>query len=186
MRILALVALALFASCDHNSPVTKQVSKATPKVEKTAEGITIEQENIRAYREEFSDPNGIKYLYIVNDRGDCIFSDVVKGKVTSGGKRLRPRTVAAIDGRFVDRPHYGIPITIGGRQHYTAEVPSFDGTWGDSEHYLYWRNSAGQFRKLSLGAGMSVVTTTSPLRFMKSVIDLSLVDDKGDVVSKGQ
>ena len=102
----------------------------------------------------------------------------MRGKVTSGGKRLRPRTVAT--NRIGQHSHrHGISVTIDGHNYVTAEVPSFDGAFGSSEAYIYWRNASSQFRKLSLGAGMSTITTTAPMRLIKAIVDISTVVEDG-------
>tara|TARA_R110000782_G_scaffold184388_1_gene274604 strand:- start:266 stop:817 length:552 start_codon:yes stop_codon:yes gene_type:complete len=170
--LLILPLLLAFASCDMQGEISKQTNLVKPKITKNADGSTLEQDNIRAYRTDFSDPKSLKHLYVFNDQGDCIFYDSVRGKVTSGNKRLRPKTVAATDGQYVGRQHYGIPITIDGESRRTAEVPSYDGTYGSSEAYIYWRTTSGQFRKLSLGAGMSTIVTTAPIRGIKARIEI--------------
>lgn len=174
-KTLALILLAFsVASCDlKDSGIRAQAAKARPTIKKNADGTTLEQDNIRAYRSEFSDPKSIKHLYVFNDQGSAIFYDTVRGKVTSGGKRLRPKTVTHM-GEYASSREL-INVVIDGRNLLTNEVPSFDGTWGSSESYIYWRNTAGQFRKLSLGAGMSTITTTSPMRLIKAVVDISAV-----------
>lgn len=175
---IALLLTVLLTGCDINtqtSATNKSIANAAPTISKNADGTTLEQDQIRAYRSTFSDPKSVKHLYVFNDQGACVFYDTVRGKVTSGGKRLRPKTVAATDGSHVGAQHYGIPVQIDGKWRRTSEVPSFDGTFGSSEAYIYWRNTAGQFRKLSLGAGMSTITTTAPMRTIKAVVDISAV-----------
>ena len=161
--IRCLLLLSLFG-CELE---VKKPKPPTPKVSKNIDGSSLEQDNIRAYREIFSDPRAMKHLYVFNDQGDCIFYDTVRGKVTSGGKRLRPKTVT-----IGDRYRDALPVSIEGKNYRTTEVPAFDGTYGSSESYIYWRNAAGQFRKLSIGAGMATLITTAPARGIKAKVEI--------------
>jgi hypothetical protein len=74
---------------------------------------------------------------------------MLKGKVTSSGKRLSPYSVAAGagGGGAANLDHYGIPVSVGGRKYRTTEVLQDDGTYGSSMPYLYWWDTNGVYRQ---------------------------------------
>lgn len=115
------------------------VQKMTVKVDTNEAGHTVEQENIAARYKMDNTPGAIKWLYVLSPMsGDVILASSVKGKVTSSGKRLTPKTVAAgvtslsqYQGSAIVYP-YGEGVSIAGRGLYTGEVIQDDGTYGDA------------------------------------------------------
>src|SRR6185436_8733655 len=71
----------------------------------------------------------------------------VRGKVTSSGKRLTPKTVVVGDGHEAHR-YYGFDA-VGGRE--TSEVLQDDGTYGDSVEYVFWFDARGVYHQHYLG-----------------------------------
>lgn len=86
---------------------------------------SLERKNISKRLTTFSDPNKTSYIYLVNF-GRVMSFYVIKGKITSSGKRLTAGE------RFVQ--------CDGGE--YTAdcqtESPELDGTYGTSAPYIYF------------------------------------------------
>ncbi len=94
---LLLVVLSLL-SCGIASQQSSDsgITKATIHVKTDADGHSIEQKNIMERLERDNDPGSIKFLYIISSfTGDVLQYSTVRGKVTSGGKRLSPKTVNA-------------------------------------------------------------------------------------------
>ena len=89
---------------------------------------------------------GIRYVYLIGENGQVALHFVISNKVTSSGKRLTPRTVAAYGGDGYGTS--GMDITIGSRTYETNEVIEDDGTYGDSGQYYYMWTTSGNFVKV--------------------------------------
>lgn len=172
--IFALVTLG--GECDGTTArpaATSGVTKATAKVKTQASGLTVEQENVKRRLEEDNKPGSIKHLYVISAySGDVIMYSTVKGKVTSGGKRLTPTTVAAIDGDYVGSQHFGEAVNIGGTTRRTGEVLQDDGTYGKSMDYLYWWDVQGRFHQHYVSGGQIVHVSSQPLAVNKIIINV--------------
>ncbi len=113
MKTMVFVLALAAASCEGRKPPTSTsgVRKAQVAVEVGSNGLTVEQENIARRLKADNTIGSIKHLYVISAySGQVIFYSTVKGKITSGNKRLTPGTVAAEDGTSLG----GIPINIGG------------------------------------------------------------------------
>lgn len=180
MNKIALVFVAaIFAvsivGCDNGrnqQPVSASgVHKAETKVETNARGHTVEQENIVERLKRDNQPGSIKHLYIISAySGQVIIYSTVKGKVTSGGKRLTPTTVNG-SGSDVS---YTIPVEIGGRQRYTTEVLQDDGTYGHSVDYLYWFDTRDIYHQHYVSGGQIVHISDQPLAVKSVIINMEL------------
>lgn len=154
---LVLIALAIAAAtsfgCDPpGSTATPSsssgVQKANITVATGADGLTVEQRNVRDRVAEDNKPGSIKHLYIISPySGQVVLYSTVRGKVTSGNKRLTPKTVTSADGQYTDSDFNGFKIDIAGRQYRTSEVLQDDGTYGDSGEYLFWFDAAGRYHQ---------------------------------------
>lgn len=166
------------SGCDMQSSPPQSdsgVRKTSVKVQTDAQGLTAEQRNIRDRLLEDNKPGSIKHLYVISAfSGQVIIYSTVKGKVTSGGKRLTPTTVAATDGASVGSSHWGIPVDIGGSEHYTSEVLQDDGTYGSSGDYLYWWDTKGVYHQHYISGGQIVHISSQPLAVKSIIINMEL------------
>ena len=70
------------------------IRKASVKVHTDKDGHSVEQSNYIERVKRDNETGSIKHLYIVSAQtGTVLEYSTVKGKVTSGGKRLSPKTV---------------------------------------------------------------------------------------------
>jgi hypothetical protein len=93
------------------------VTKASVTVKTDADGHTAEQRNMIDRNTRDNDLGAIKHLYIISSyTGDVLEYSTVRGKVTSGNKRLTPRTV---DSKGSTHANY---VNIGGTSYLTDEV----------------------------------------------------------------
>lgn len=163
----------IFAGCDSKPSVpvsTTNVKKVTATVKTGSDGMTVEQRNIQKRLEEDNKPGSIKHLYLISAySGQVIFYSTVQGKVTSGGKRLTPNTVAAVDGQYVSANMNGLPVNIGGIERRTGEVLQDDGTYGSSSEYLFWWDTKGIYHQHYVSGGQIVHISAQPIA-VKSVI----------------
>lgn len=183
LLLLALVALMTMNmdECDAPAPQSASgVHKADAKVVTGADGLTVEQRNIKGRLEEDNKPGSIKHLYIISPySGQVILYSTVKGKVTSGGKRLTPDTISDIYRVSKDNvPSSGFGIQIGDTTAITKEVLQDDGTYGHSGDYLYWWDVRGVYHQHYLTGGQIVTISSQPLPVKSVTINLEAVNEK--------
>jgi len=112
--------------------VAQTMSKLLAQVPAPQLENSLERQNISKRLTTFSDPAKISYIYLVN-YGRVMAYYVVKGKITSGGKRLTPQS------QFVDCDK--------GEFHgdCDAEAPELDGTYGSSNPYIFFWTTDGVY-----------------------------------------
>lgn len=159
------------------------VREVKPEVKVGADGLTVEQRNIRDRLKMDSEPGSIKHLYIISAySGDVLIYSTVRGKVTSSGKRLSPTTVYAGMVETTNGPvrREGIPVNIGGYQRHTPEVLQDDGTYGSSIDYLYWFSADGRYHQQYVTGGMMVHVSDQPIAVRKVIMNLESkhIEDK--------
>lgn len=180
MKKIGLIAALMFAAgCDvrfssNSAPKSASgVQQATAHVETNpSSGMTVEQENVVRRLSNDNKPGAIKHLYIISPfTGDVLIYSAVKGKVTSGGKRLTPKTVTSTDGEFVDGDLRGIAVDIGGYHRRTSEVIQDDGTYGDSVEYIFWWDTKGVYHQQGIEGSIWHVSD-QPLAVNKALITI--------------
>jgi hypothetical protein len=173
--LMMVAVLAMGASeCEtQREPVSSTgVHKATTTIETGADGLTVEQRNVKERLEMDNTPGSIKHLYVISAySGQTLIYSTVKGKVTSSGKRLTPTTVAANAGEWDD----GIPVNIGGNNYHTSEVLQDDGTYGSSDPYIYWFDVKGVYHQHYLSGGQIIHVSDQPLAVKSVIINMELV-----------
>lgn len=94
---------------------------------------SLERANISKRLTSFNDPNKVTYIYLVSF-GKVMSFYTVKGKVTSGGKRLTSSQ------RQLDSQNCG-----SGNCGLVMESPELDGTYGSSNPYIYFWTTDGAY-----------------------------------------
>ena len=175
MKASILVVLALFVltACRDNPPVSASgVSKASVDVPVGPDGLTSEQRNIKVRLLEDNRPGAIKHLYVISAwSGDVLIYSTVKGKVTSGGKRLTPTSVATVGSDGLSG-NEGFLVQIGDQSYYTSEVLQDDGTYGSSGQYLFWQDSKDNYHQHYLSGGQIVHISSQPLSVPKVILNM--------------
>jgi hypothetical protein len=187
MKHRSLILLALFvmplalgtSECDNTGKATPMsssgVEKASVKVPVGPDGMTEEQRNIANRLKEDNKPGAMKHLYVISAySGQVIIYSPVRGKVTSGGKRLTPKAVVGTDGQYVDGESRGMKVGVGGRTYFTPEVIQDDGTYGDSGEYLYWWDTKGIYHQHYIAGGQIVHVSSEPLAVKSIIINMAL------------
>jgi hypothetical protein len=128
LLVLALVTI-LLAGCDYNESKYVQSHKAAQAAQSINFDENAEIDNIKHRLELTSKPGAIGYIVLLNQMGQPIAYDTVKGKITSSGKRLT-------------RPFDGVG-------NDTRPAPSDEGTWGNSDPYIYYWTANGVYRQWS-------------------------------------
>lgn len=182
--VAAIVAsIIMITGCEPTSsapPVSDSgVAKARAEVATGSDGLTTEQRNIKRRVEEDNRPGSIKHLYIISAySGQVIIYSTVKGKATSGGKRLTPKTVHAGVARTGDMSvrYSGFPVNIGGNTHMTGEVLQDDGTYGSSDSYLFWFDSRDVYHQHYISGGQIVHISSQPIKVKDVIINMEIAD----------
>jgi hypothetical protein len=147
---LVFISISFMATdgCDDAQPTSASgVKKAEVQVQVGADGFTAEQRNVRNRLMEDNKPGAVKHLYVISPySGQVILYSTVKGKVTSGGKRLTPTSVVTSCTENSTRCS-GFTVPIGGYSQVTQEVLQDDGTYGSSGDYLYWWDVRGAYHQ---------------------------------------
>lgn len=172
--ITAIVLLFTILSCeDQRVQQTSDsgVKKATTKVITNPDGTTIEQRNIIERIKRDNEIGSIKHLYIVSSyTGDVLQYSTVKGKVTSGNKRLSPKTVLSGPDAYGANNY----VTIGNKEYTSNELIDDGGAYGESGNYMYWFDAQDNYQQYYPSGGTYVQISDKPLRIKKSNLSLSI------------
>jgi hypothetical protein len=151
------------------------ISKAAVTVATGSDGLTVEQRNIKERVKRDNEPGSIKHLYVLSPfTGDVLLYSTVKGKVTSSGKRLTPKSVAVEALHYIEE-HNGFPVQFGNDLKLTGEVLQDDGTYGDSSEYSYWFDAAGNYYQFPMSGGCAMIISDRPIRFGKVIHNLEVL-----------
>ena len=170
--LLALVSVALMSSsCEQTQQTSDSgAKKATVKIKTDAEGHTVEQKNIMQRLQRDNAVGEVKHLYVISSySGDVLEYSTVKGKVTSGGKRLSPKLVNG--GSGVGNANY---VTLNGIQYSTDEVLDDGGSYGESGNYLFWFDSKDNYHQYYPSGGTYLHISETPLKIRKSNMTFTL------------
>jgi hypothetical protein len=134
-----LVALALgVAACTPQPGAEAPAKKSqSQKAAEAANSIQFtenaEIDNIKKRLELTSQPGLLGFLAVINAAGAPVMYTCVKGKITSGGKRLTAPW----------------KFTHGDKGEFSGDFvtpsPSDEGTWGSSNPYVYWWTCNDQY-----------------------------------------
>lgn len=150
LLLVAIPAIALMA--DGCTSTATQPDNASQQVEQqqvhdnqqkliTAEPIpqltdSLERKNISKRLTTFNDPNKVSYIYLIN-YGKVMAFYTIKGKVTSGNKRLAS-TEQQVNASNCE-------IYNGGNCTEIMEQPELDGTYGSSNPYVFFWTTDGVY-----------------------------------------
>ncbi|MDO8574679.1 MAG: hypothetical protein Q7R61_00130 [bacterium] len=149
------------------------VQKASVQVRTGADGLTVEQRNVKERLAEDNKPGSIKHLYVISAySGQVLIYSTVRGKVTSGGKRLTPTSVVVGTQGEYKRP--GFAVNFGGTEMATGEVLQDDGAYGHSMDYLYWWDTKGVYHQHYVAGGQILHVSSQPLAVKSIVINMEI------------
>lgn len=156
------------------------VRKATVEVQTNADGHTVEQDKIADRVKNDNKPGAIKYLYCISPySGQCIIYSTVSGKVTSSGKRLQPKTIYGRGHDATLADYDDNIVIIGNKTFLTNEVIQDDGTFGDSDPYIYWWDVRGVYHQHFMTGGQILHVSDAPLAVKSIVINIeALANEK--------
>lgn len=170
MKILHIVMFAtltpfLLANTGCDTPISQVSEKKeqSVKAQEVANSINFgnnnaEIDNIKDRLELTADPALLGFIVVTNQVGNVIHYGDVLGKITSGGKRLTKNweKVSCDKGEW-----YGDCI---------VPAPSDEGTYGNSNPYVYWRNTAGVYFQTD----MQYFYSTAPIRGAENALNVDI------------
>lgn len=112
--------------------VTDQVSRLTNAVPVPKLSSSLERKNISKRLEIFSDESKVSYIYLIS-YGRVMAFYTVKGKITSGSKRLTAQDQIV----GCDTGEYNGSCVV--------EAPELDGTYGGSSPYVFFWTTDGVY-----------------------------------------
>jgi hypothetical protein len=126
----------------------------------------VEQQNILDRIAVTSDFGRIMWIHTISLDGKIIFRQAVRNKITSSGKRLEPVEAAgfASGGNGISYP---IPEYKG---YGTKEFIQPDGTFGNSDPYIFWFDPQGRYHQWGTAGGLGYLLTDYPID-LKNPID---------------
>lgn len=143
-RFIILTIITLLASGCGREPrpgvKTTQADKAAAAANSIVFTENAEINNIKSRLELTSDPGLVGFVLLMNEAGQPIMYTGVKGKITSGGKRLTPPVQSW--------SHWKAGTSgagIGGSEAELGPAPSDEGTWGSSAPYIFFWTTSGQY-----------------------------------------
>ena len=144
--------------CEDKSP-QKSVSGAEqvkpPQVVRNSRGNTAEQQNIYDRINVTTDPTKVMWIHLIALDGKIIRRMPVRNKVTSSGKRLEPMYAASSNQYGMDYPYFG--------QYETSELIQADGTYGESDPYIFWFDPQGRYHQWGTAGGLGYLKTDYPI-----------------------
>lgn len=130
--VAAIVGALCVSGCE---PETKAKNTQAEKAAAAANAIQFidnaEIDNIKARVELTSKPGLLGFVLLMNEAGQPILYESVKGKITSGGKRLTS-------------PDRYVPS---GPNGFIRQAASDEGTWGHSGEYIFYWTQSGEYRQ---------------------------------------
>lgn len=173
--IIAIITSIIISSCGplpsgSSTASDSGIQKKTVAVTTDANGWSVEQKNVAERLKIDNLPGSIKHLYIISPySGQTIIYSTVRGKVTSGGKRLSPTTVEVSGGgQYASRLR---GYDFGSRE--TAEVLQDDGTYGSSAEYIFWWDTKGFYHQHFFTGGQIIHVSDQPLPVKEVIINVS-------------
>lgn len=137
--ILAISPLILGASECQQAPAQSVKTEQAQRAQRAAESISFtdnaEIDNIKARLELTANPGLLGFIMLLNEMGQPVLYEGVKGKVTSGGKRLT---------KTWQKQRWDCGANS--CEHEVA-APSDEGTYGHSGDYIFYWNTNGQYRQ---------------------------------------
>lgn len=184
MRKLSIVVMVLsffVVGCNPSTsaPVADSgVKKVSVNVPTDPNGMTVEQKNIADRLLTDNAVGVIKHFYVISAySGQVIIYSTVRGKITSSGKRLTPKTVMAANGNS-GAGNKGIPVVINGSRHYTSEVLQDDGAYGDSIPYLFWYDAKGVYHQHFVTGGQIPHLSDQPIAVKSVILNMEVSEAK--------
>lgn len=137
-------------------------------------GLTREQQNVKDRLQNDNRVGAVKHLYVIAPKsGQVLLYSTVKGKVTSGSKRISPgKTLGFYKCGKDDTCFDGFRVKTGNGYVRTTEVLGDDGSYGSSAPYIYWWDVRGVYHQHFLTDGQIIQISDQPLAVRSIVLNI--------------
>ena len=131
--LIAIICTLLLAGCQEDKKAAKNVQAEKAKAAANSIAFTenAEIDNIKMRLELTANPGLLGFVVLLNETGQPVMYSGVKGKITSGSKRLTKPDRATSEGP--------------GSNNVVMQSPSDEGTYGSSGEYIFFWTPAGQY-----------------------------------------
>lgn len=166
MKKLLIVVLAVFAvGCVEERPKPTKITEAM-KSQQVANNLTFtensERDNIEKRLKLTASPSLLGYVVLMNEAGQPVLYTSVKGKITSGSKRLTSPQ-RKVNNRY-SQSHGQLVM----------QAPSDEGTWGSSSPYIYFWDTNGKYHQWN----GKYLYSDAPIRLRVKPLVIQLGEDK--------
>lgn len=136
--VAAMAASLALAGCDIQPEPQTAKDVQAQKAAEAANSIQFDEnaeiDNIKRRLQLTSNPGQIGFVLLLNEMGKPVMYTGVKGKITSGGKRLT-----------APQEYKCLGVAGGGCSYQTVDAPSDEGTYGSSNPYVFFWTTDGQY-----------------------------------------
>lgn len=137
-------------------------------IPKNTRGRTAEQQNIEDRISVTTDPTKVMWIHLISLDGKVISRMAVRNKITSSGKRLEPKHAISYAQGYMPNSGIKVPGTNDG-YYSTNELIQPDGTFGDSDAYIFWFDPMGRYHQYGTAGGIGYLLTDYPISLENSI-----------------
>lgn len=138
-------------------------------VAKNSRGRTVEQQQIEDRIRVSTDPTKVMWIHLISLDGKVISRMAVRNKITSSGKRLEPKHATQYANGYY-MPSSGIKVPGTSNDYFaTNELIQPDGTFGDSDAYIFWFDPMGRYHQYGTAGGIGYILTDYPISLENSM-----------------
>jgi hypothetical protein len=160
---LFLTGCGLFDTPPPVSPAKSESGAVQAKpfvVPVNSQGHTTEQQNIYDRQRVTTDPTKVLWIHLIALDGKIIRRMPVRCKATSSNKRLEPKHLVAV-GWGQGGDSWNLPTEENG--FHTDEKIGPDGTYGDSDNYIFWFDPMHRYHQYGTAGGIGYLLTDYPI-----------------------
>jgi len=165
--IIAMITIMVsISSCAYEEEPTKAIGGADIvqdlgfQIPKNSQGNTTEQQNIIDRLKVTTDVTKVLWIHLITLDGKIVLRMPVSHKVTSSGKRLEPITGASSNEYGRDYPYFK---AADGNIYETSEFMQPDGTFGQSDNYIFWFDPQNRYHQWGTAGGLGYLLTDYPI-----------------------
>ncbi len=131
--IASICTTLMFTACTDSDRPAKSVQAEKARAAANSIQFTenAEIDNIKKRLELTANPGLLGFVVLLNETGQPVMYTGVKGKITSGSKRLTRPDRSTTEGA--------------GTNNVVVQAPSDEGTYGNSGEYIFFWTPAGQY-----------------------------------------
>ena len=166
MALLTLVSGCEMSSSPQASSSGARQITSVYQVPVNSKGLTVEQDRIDRRIQVTTDPTKVLWIHLIALDGKIVRRMPVVSKVTSSGKRLEPRKAS---GHSENSSYY----PRAGNGYSTDEFIQPDGTYGESDPYIFWFDPMDRYHQWGTAGGLGYLLTDYPIDLTNPVDEIT-------------